>query len=151
MDLPSITEFLILTICFDFFRKQLHTNYICTECKACVLEQRIKLIVYVCYKQESIIHLLYYCTMCWGHQTQLCHVLPGLGMGKWAWKHPAESLATPLKLKENLQSSCQKESKKNPIPGQALLITFFFFFNQLVPELRHLDSHRTHELSFQVL
>lgn len=130
MDLPSITEFLILTICFDFFRKQLHTNYIYIDCKACVLEQRIRLIVYVCYKQESIIHLLYYCTMCWGHQTQLCHVLPGpqSRMGKWPWKHPAESLATPLKLKKNLQSSRQKESQKKPIPGQALLITFFFFF-----------------------
>lgn len=127
MDLQSITEFLILTICFDFFRKQLHTNYIYTECKTCVLEQRIRLFVYICYKHKSIIHLLFYGTMCWGHQTQLCHVLPGpqFRMAKWPWKHPAESLATPLKLKENLQSSRQKESN-NPQPSTSYYLFFFF-------------------------
>ena len=125
MDLPSITEFLILTIFFDLHRKQLHTNYIYTVQKSCVIEQRIRLIVSVCYKQQSIIHILYYCTMRWGHQTQLCHVLPGpqFKMGKWPWKHPTESLATPLKLEENLQVHIKN---KVTISSQAPCIILFF-------------------------
>lgn len=126
MDLPSITEFPILTICFDFLRKQLHTNYIYTECKARILEQRIRLIVYVCYKQKSTIHLLYYCTMCWGHQTQLCRFTRPtvFRMGKWPWKDPAESFAAPLKFKQNLQSPHQKESN-NPQPRTSYYLFFF--------------------------
>lgn len=77
------------------------------------------------------------------YKSQLCHVLlgPQFRMGKWPWKHPAESLATPLKLKENLQRSCQRESN-NPWASTSY---YSWFFNQLVPGLRHLDSYRTHK------
>lgn len=109
MDLPSITEFPILTICFDFLRKQLHTNYIYTECKACILEQRIRLIVYVCYKQKSIILILLYNVLRPPNSIMPCFARPTVfRMGKWPWKDPAESFAAPLKFKQNLQGSHKK-------------------------------------------
>lgn len=75
--------------------------------------------------------------MCGSHQTQLCRVLPGpqFRMGKWPWKHPAENLATPLELKENLQSSCQKEKESNK-PRPSTYYYLFFFLTHLVPELQ---------------
>lgn len=43
MDFLIIIKFLIFTIHFDFFRKQLLTIYIYTERKAGILEQRMRL------------------------------------------------------------------------------------------------------------
>lgn len=143
MDLLSKTEFLIFTICFDFLRKQLHTIY--------ALGQRIRIIVYACQKQESTIYLLYYRTMCWGHLTQLCHILPGpwFRIGKWPQKHPAE-FYYPTKLKGNLYSSCQKESN-SPCPSISCYLVSGVYLSQLVPESQHLDSHRTHKHYLQLL
>lgn len=81
--------------------------------------------------------------MCWVHLTQLCHILPGLWFqtGKCPQKHPAEFYYL-TKLKGNLYSLYQKGSD-SPWQSISCYLVSGVYLRQLVPELQHLDSHRT--------